>query len=90
MSGTRREQPLQLLPLFGGLVPTRCTAGLLRARSGLKKSSAHSPPPSPPEGCQELVDQRAAGLGEMLAPVSSRQQLPEAGEWPFCESFAED
>ena len=78
-SGTRQEQPLQLLPLFGGPVPLRCMASLLQARSGFKKTSARSPPPSPPTGCQELVDQRAAGLGETLVHASLRQQLPEAG-----------
>ncbi|KAI4532681.1 hypothetical protein MG293_017089 [Ovis ammon polii] len=78
-SGTRREQPLQLLPLFGGPVPPRCLAGLLQARSGFKKSSAHSPPPSPPAGCQELVDQRAAGLGETLAHAARGSSCQKLG-----------
>ena len=78
-SGTRREQPLQLLPLFGGPVPPCCLAGLLQARSGFKKSSAHSPPPSPPTGCQELVDQRAAGLGETLAHAARGSSCQKLG-----------
>lgn len=48
-SGTRQEQPLQLLPLFGGPVPPRCTAGLLRQDQDLKSLL-----PTPhPQACQQ-------------------------------------